>query len=36
LASPDRRKNPMTSVLLTVVLVTAITSTTAVAFRSRR
>ncbi|WP_345571269.1 hypothetical protein [Nonomuraea rosea] len=35
-ASPGRRKNPMTSVLLTVVLVTAITSTTAVAFRSRR
>ncbi|WP_206059346.1 hypothetical protein, partial [Nonomuraea zeae] len=36
IASPGRRKNPMTSVLVTVVIVTAITSTTAVAFRSRR
>ncbi|MEV0389264.1 hypothetical protein [Nonomuraea sp. NPDC050643] len=31
-----RRRNPMTSVALTVVLVTAITSTTAVAFKARR
>ncbi|MFG1705723.1 hypothetical protein ACFLIM_21250 [Nonomuraea sp. M3C6] len=36
LAAPPRRKNPMTTVLLTVVLVTAIASTTAVAFGSRR
>ncbi|TLF61989.1 hypothetical protein FE391_30715, partial [Nonomuraea sp. KC401] len=33
---PGRRGNPLGGVLLTVVLVTAITSTTAVAFRSRR
>ncbi|MEV4568886.1 hypothetical protein AB0K12_34375 [Nonomuraea sp. NPDC049419] len=32
----ERRRNPLSSVLLTVVLVTAITSTTAVAFRARR
>ncbi|MFC7108345.1 hypothetical protein ACFQQB_52805 [Nonomuraea rubra] len=33
---PERRRNPMNTVLLTVVLVTAITATTAVAFRARR
>lgn len=33
---PQRRRNPMNTVLLSVVLVTAITSTTAVAFRARR
>ncbi|MFC5829842.1 hypothetical protein [Nonomuraea insulae] len=33
---PQRRRNPMNTVLVSVVLVTAITSTTAVAFRSRR
>ncbi|UBU17608.1 hypothetical protein [Nonomuraea gerenzanensis] len=33
---PGRRRNPLNSVMLTVVLVTAITSTTAVAFRARR
>ncbi|MET8866810.1 hypothetical protein ABZW11_28035 [Nonomuraea sp. NPDC004580] len=32
----ERRRNPLSTVLLTVVLVTAITSTTAVAFRARR
>ncbi|MEO3801754.1 hypothetical protein [Nonomuraea sp. B1E8] len=36
LPPPGRRDNPLGGVLLTVVLVTAITSTTAVAFRSRR
>ncbi|MEV1178687.1 hypothetical protein [Nonomuraea sp. NPDC049784] len=35
-AAPTRRKSPMTTVLVMAVLVSAITSTTAVAFRSRR
>ncbi|KAB8194461.1 hypothetical protein FH608_014650 [Nonomuraea phyllanthi] len=36
MAEPARRKSPMATVLVMAVVVTAITSTTAVAFRSRR
>ncbi|MEQ4724509.1 hypothetical protein [Nonomuraea sp. B19D2] len=35
-AGPSRRQSPLTTVLVMAVLVSAITSTTAVAFRSRR
>ncbi|MEV4110209.1 hypothetical protein [Nonomuraea sp. NPDC049695] len=35
-ASPSRRRSPISTVLVMTVLVSAITSTTAVAFRSRR